>query len=389
MNCDIRFNLDNIIRVGQKEEQEKTITPTKESQEVFPDLNKTLSKVIVEPIPDDYIIPSGDLEINEQGIFNVKEYESVNVKAPFDKLFNQYLNKTLTEITEQDLEGATSLRDNLFSGQSKLKKAIMPDTITSIGASCFQSCSVLQEIKLSKGLKGTIPRYAFAYCLLLNKIDIPEGVTTIGNGSWGEGAFRNCDNLTEIHLPSTVRSIVAGSFLNYYLTPNVFIKDIGAFSTMTCGPVDTGDYKRGGVFNKFYLYLNDVLVTDLVVTDDTYTIGKGVFCYCLSIKTADLKNVSVIYQDAFCGSSGLVSVRIGENLTRIDSEAFVNCGELKKIVIDKPCTTASDVPVLSATNAIPSSAYIYVPDTTTQELYKSATNWSSFADKILVKEDEE
>ena len=47
--------------------QEKTATPTTSSQEITPDSGKYLSKVIVEAIPSDYLIPSGNKEITENG----------------------------------------------------------------------------------------------------------------------------------------------------------------------------------------------------------------------------------------------------------------------------------------------------------------------------------
>jgi hypothetical protein len=45
--------------------QAKTVTPTKTQQIVLPDANYThLSQVTVKPIPSEYIVPSGDLEVN-------------------------------------------------------------------------------------------------------------------------------------------------------------------------------------------------------------------------------------------------------------------------------------------------------------------------------------
>ena len=44
--------------------QDKTITPTKNEQIVVPDEEyNALSKVVVEPIPNEYIITSGDITI--------------------------------------------------------------------------------------------------------------------------------------------------------------------------------------------------------------------------------------------------------------------------------------------------------------------------------------
>ena len=54
--------------------QEKQITPTEEIQEVIPDKGYTgLNKVIVDKIPEEYIIPSGDLEIDQNGSYDVRD----------------------------------------------------------------------------------------------------------------------------------------------------------------------------------------------------------------------------------------------------------------------------------------------------------------------------
>ena len=67
--------------------QEKEVTPTKEKQEIVPDKNYDgLSKVTVDKIPDEYIIPTGNIEIIENGVYNVREKETANVNIPILKL---------------------------------------------------------------------------------------------------------------------------------------------------------------------------------------------------------------------------------------------------------------------------------------------------------------
>lgn len=372
MDC-IEISLDNIIRLGDKEEQKKVVTPTKEKQEVLPDFNKTLSKVTVEAISDEYTIPSGELEINEQGIFNVKKYESVNVKAPFDRLFNQYLNKTLTEITEQDLDGATSLAANVFQNQTKLVKVSLPDTITSIGESCFYGCSNLVSIKLPKSLTS-IATSLFNGCGNLTKLVIPDKVTSIGGWS--------IQSVTNLYMPNSVVTLYYHS-RQYSGSCNIHTPNLSKFATSTFNFNGT----NGGWKGTSTLYLNEDKITDLVIPEDVSSIGIGIFSY-FNIKSVDTKNVALINDFAFYQCKSLEKVRMGQTIEQINSAVFNTCTNLTEIIIDKVCTSADDVPTLVNTNAIPSSAYIYVPDVTTQELYKSATNWSSIADRILVKESE-
>ena len=62
--------------------QEKTVTPTKSAQRVVSDSGYGgLSAVNVEPIPDEYIVPSDTMEITENGDYGVREYEYVHVNV--------------------------------------------------------------------------------------------------------------------------------------------------------------------------------------------------------------------------------------------------------------------------------------------------------------------
>lgn len=64
----------------QKAEEVAHVTPTKEAQEILPSVaDRVFSKVEVEAIPSDYIKPSGTFNVEDNGTYNVAEYESVAV----------------------------------------------------------------------------------------------------------------------------------------------------------------------------------------------------------------------------------------------------------------------------------------------------------------------
>ena len=88
--------------------------------------------------------------------------------------------------------------------------------------------------------------------------------------------------------------------------------------------------------------------------------------------------IEVIGNYAFRFCSALTSVSFPA-ATSIGSSAFRSCSKLTTLYIG---TESDTVCTLSSTNAIPSSVTdIYVPDALV-ESYKTATNWSSFANKI-------
>lgn len=81
-------SINNTTTSGEGEEedsglQDKTVTPTKEIQVVRPDGEHTaLSKVIVAPIPDEYIVPSGSLFVDANGDYEIRDYASITVNVP-------------------------------------------------------------------------------------------------------------------------------------------------------------------------------------------------------------------------------------------------------------------------------------------------------------------
>lgn len=73
---------------------EKSVIPTKEVREITPDNDfDGLSRVIVQPIPDEYIIPEGTRNINQNGDYDVREKATVVVNVP-EKVLG---SKTITE----------------------------------------------------------------------------------------------------------------------------------------------------------------------------------------------------------------------------------------------------------------------------------------------------
>lgn len=62
--------------------QSKIVTPNETAQEVTADADYTaLEKVTVEPIPSEYIVPSGTIEITENGTHDVMAYSAVAVNV--------------------------------------------------------------------------------------------------------------------------------------------------------------------------------------------------------------------------------------------------------------------------------------------------------------------
>ena len=89
-------------------------------------------------------------------------------------------------------EGVTSVADKAFAwcgayksfGSSyscyNFRKVILPSTLSTIGASAFSNCQVLQSINIPEGITE-IQDNTFEYCYQLSSIIIPKGIKRIGN----------------------------------------------------------------------------------------------------------------------------------------------------------------------------------------------------------------
>lgn len=65
----------------------KAVTPSKSSQTVVPSGRYTTGAVTVNPIPDEYIIPSGNIELTDNGTTDVTKLSSVTVNIPFQRYY--------------------------------------------------------------------------------------------------------------------------------------------------------------------------------------------------------------------------------------------------------------------------------------------------------------
>lgn len=76
---DLKINVD----VEVLNAQERTVTPTKSTQYIYPLYEyNALSKVTVHPIPNTYITPTGTKDIDSNGEHDVTTYAKVNVQVP-------------------------------------------------------------------------------------------------------------------------------------------------------------------------------------------------------------------------------------------------------------------------------------------------------------------
>ena len=96
-----------------------------------------------------------------------------------------------------------------FDGCVSARNIILPNTINTSSTQCFNNVASAKRINLPRLLNTSVDTGFFGSCRSLEKIKLPNGVTTIGGQS-----FASCYSLKELNIPSSVTSIGVASFVD-------------------------------------------------------------------------------------------------------------------------------------------------------------------------------
>ncbi len=99
-----------------------------------------------------------------------------------------------------------AIGSNAFSSCYNAERIVLPEGLTTLERTAFRFCLYLTEVELPSTLR-TIGDYAFYKCEILPEIVIPDGVTTLG-----KRAFEGCTQLRDITLPASIQSIAKYTF---------------------------------------------------------------------------------------------------------------------------------------------------------------------------------
>lgn len=190
-----------------------------------------------------------------------------------------------------------------FYNCNKIINVIIENDVKFVGQKAFYNCEQIKNINMPISI-NTIEASTFANCVSLTTITIPESIVSIGY--W---AFKNCANLT-----------------------NIFITDLSAWCKISGLENLMGEKKSGDENQK--LYLNNELLTKIIIPEDITIIETSAFSNCKSLTEVTLPNgFTSIGSGAFNNCSNLASINIPNSVTFIGHKAFNNCGKLSNIII--------------------------------------------------------
>jgi hypothetical protein len=284
--------------------------------------------------------------------------------------------------------GVTTIGDDAFSRCTSLTNVTIPNNVTSIGVRAFSSCASLTSIDVDAAnanyasVDGVLYNKAITYLIQCpgGKVGaiIPNSVTTIGAGAFsrctslttvtigigvtliGTGTFYQCTSLTSIDVDAAnaFYASVDGVLYNKAITtlikcpggkvgaitiPNsvTSIEDNAFYQCTTLTSIDVD------AANAFYASVDGVLYNKAITTlikcpggknavnsipNSVTSIGNSAFSDCISLTTVTLgSGVNTIGDEAFYQCTNLTSVTIGSGVNNIGNYAFTGCTSLTSL----------------------------------------------------------
>ena len=233
------------------------------------------------------------------------------------------------------------IHSNAFNGCYSLTSIELPDGVTSIGDYVFYNCTNLNSVVIPTCWIGN---YMFANCKRLTNITIGNGVTLIG-----EGAFVGCEGLDEITIPDSVTSIGNYAFQNcstISISIGNGVSEIGSRAFDGCNgtlAINSKVIETNCAINDYenpnYWLYNSTFST-ITIGETISKIGNNVFRDFESIQSVHISDsVKIIGDGAFAGCKNLSSLNMGKSIVSIGISAFGWCASLKKIIIPNSVET--------------------------------------------------
>ena len=272
------------------------------------------------------------------------------------------------------------------------------------------------ELEIIDNINGNpVTRFAdnaFKNCNTLTKVNIPSTVTNIGNN-----VFKYCTNLKEVTIPDSVTSVEADVFVGTALlnnqsstvkyadkwvidsdnVQNVILRDdtrgIAGRAFSGCTKLKSIKIPEGAIRISIYAFYNCSSLTDITIPDSLKEIGWYAFGGCSSLEHIEIPDsVTWVGDDAFAYCSKLKNIAMPKSISKVNDWIFYGCSNLESITLHDgiksigiyafyDCTKLKEIAIPSSVKSIQKYAFAYCRSLQNVVLPRSVT---SLGDKAFL-----
>ena len=248
----------------------------------------------------------------------------------------------------------------------------------------FHLSLLVEKVEIEYGVTS-IGNDAFSWFMFLKSVTIPNSVTSIG-----ENAFDYCSSLMSVVIPNSVISIGKYAFSGckglISMTIGNGVLSIGEYAFEYCSNLNSIEIPNSVTFIGDFAFSGCSALTSVNIPKGVTSIGSSVFSGCSTLKSVIIPNsVTSIGSWAFSDCSSLDYVVLGSSIKNISYKAFENDNiSIYCYAVDVPKVDFNDANTLGLHEP---GTSLHVP-AVSLEAYKSTSPWNEFGNIVPLTEED-